>query len=62
MKDVRVIYKTIEYQDFCNTLEDHTVRKIAYLETIIRKEKIISSKVVKKLVKSNRVTFHQWIC
>ncbi len=51
MKEVRVIYKTVEYQNFYDKLDDDdAIKKIAYLETIMRKEKIISSKIAKKLV------------
>lgn len=49
----RVIYKTVEYQDFYSKLENNVVRKIDYLETIVRKEKIISKKVAKKLVNTD---------
>ncbi len=53
MKRERIIYKTENYQKFCNTLENHVLRKIDYLETILRTEKIISSKVAKKLANTD---------
>ncbi len=53
MKILRTIYKTSEYQKFRDKLEENIIRKIAYLETIVRTEKVISSKVAKKLVKTD---------
>ncbi len=53
MKRDRVIYKTREYEDFCNGLDDFVINKINYLETIIRRGKMVSSKVAKKLVNTD---------
>ncbi len=53
MKEIRIIYKTPEYQDFYNKLDDNVVRKIAYLEAVVIKERIISSKVAKKLTNTD---------
>ncbi len=53
MKANRIIYRTVEYQQFYDSLEDDVMRKIAYLETIVIKEKVISSKIAKKLVNTD---------
>ncbi len=50
MKTTRIIYKTDEYQFFYDNLESRVVKKINYLE---RTEKIISSKIAKKLINTD---------
>lgn len=50
MQEKRVIYKTTEYVNFYNGLDDIVIKKIDYLETIIRSTKVISSKKAKKLL------------
>ncbi len=53
MKRERIIYKTPEYETFCNSLDDIIVKKINYLETILRRSTVVSGKVAKKLVNTD---------